>query len=37
MQFMRFLVSEDGQDIIGGLGQKVLAPEQAHTQFAKLK
>lgn len=37
MQFMRFLVSEDGQDIIGALGQKVLAPEQAHTQFAKLK
>lgn len=36
-QFLRFLVSEDGQDIIGGLGQKVLAPEQAHTQFAKLK
>jgi len=37
MQFLRFLVSEDGQDIIGALGQKVLAPEQAHAQFAKLK
>jgi phosphate transport system substrate-binding protein len=37
MQFLRFLVSEDGQDIIGGLGQKVLAPEHAHVQFAKLK
>ena len=37
LQFLRFLVSEDGQDIIGGLGQKVLAPEQAHAQHAKLR
>ena len=37
IQFLRFLVSEDGQDIIGSLGQKVLAPEQAHVEFAKLK
>lgn len=37
MQFLRFLVSEDGQDIIGSLGQKVLAPDQAHVQFAKLR
>jgi phosphate transport system substrate-binding protein len=37
MQVLRFLVSEDGQDVIRNLGQKTLSPEQAHTHFAKLK
>jgi len=37
MQVLRFLVSEDGQDVIRDLGQKTLSPEQAHTHFAKLK
>lgn len=36
-QFLRFLVSEDGQELIADMGQKALGPEQAHTYFDKLK
>jgi phosphate transport system substrate-binding protein len=36
MQFLRFLVSEDGQETISALGQRRLSPEQAHHEFAKL-
>ncbi|MFM7261637.1 MAG: PstS family phosphate ABC transporter substrate-binding protein [bacterium] len=36
-QFLRFLVSEDGQELITEMGQKALSPEQAHLHFNKLK
>jgi len=36
MQFLRFLVSEDGQWAIGELGQRKISPEQAHASFAAL-
>lgn len=36
-QFLRFLVSEDGQELIADMGQKALGPEQAHQHFDKLK
>ncbi|MEY3144049.1 MAG: hypothetical protein RLY21_2542 [Planctomycetota bacterium] len=37
MQFLRFLVSDDGQWAIGELGQRKISPEQAHAYFKKLK
>lgn len=36
MQFLRFLVSDDGQWAIGELGQRKISPEQAHAYFKKL-
>jgi phosphate transport system substrate-binding protein len=36
VQFLRFLVSDDGQWVIGELGQRKIAPEQAHAYFRKL-
>jgi phosphate transport system substrate-binding protein len=36
MQFLRFLVSEDGQWTIGELGQRKISPEQAHASFKRL-
>jgi phosphate transport system substrate-binding protein len=36
MQFLRFLVSEDGQWAIGELGQRKISPAQAHASFAAL-
>jgi len=36
-QFLRFLVPEDGQELIAAIGQKALGPEQAHQHFDKLK
>jgi phosphate transport system substrate-binding protein len=36
MQLLRFLVSDDGQWAIGELGQRKIAPEQAHAYFKKL-
>jgi hypothetical protein len=36
MQFLRFLVSDDGQWVIGALGQRQIAPEQAHASFKRL-
>jgi phosphate transport system substrate-binding protein len=36
MQFLRFLVSDDGQWAIGELGQRKILPEQAHAYFRKL-
>lgn len=36
-QLLRFLVSEDGQTLIGELGQRTLAPEAAHRFFDSLK
>lgn len=36
MQFLRFLVSDDGQWAIGELGQRKISPEQAHATFRKL-
>jgi len=35
-QLMRFLVSEDGQEILGHLGQKTLSPAQAHEMFRRI-
>jgi phosphate transport system substrate-binding protein len=35
-QFLRFLVSEDGQWAIGELGQRKISPVQAHASFAAL-
>jgi phosphate transport system substrate-binding protein len=37
IQLMRFLVSQDGQELIEGLGQITLSPEQAHAEYAKTK
>jgi len=36
MQFLRFLVSEDGQTLVGELGQKRISPEAAHESFRLL-
>jgi phosphate transport system substrate-binding protein len=36
-QLLRFLLSEDGQTLIGDLGQRTLAPEAAHRFFDSLK
>jgi len=36
-QLMRFFLSEDGQTLIGELGQRTLAPEAAHRFFDSLK
>ena len=36
-QLLRFLLSEDGQTLIGELGQRTLAPEAAHRAFDSLK
>lgn len=36
MQFLRFLVSDDGQWAIGELGQRKIAPDQAHAFFKNL-
>jgi ABC-type phosphate transport system substrate-binding protein len=36
-QLLRFLVSEDGQDILGQLGQKTLSPGQAQEMFRRVR
>jgi phosphate transport system substrate-binding protein len=36
-KFLQFTLSQDGQDIIEELGQKTLAPKDAHAMFAKVK
>lgn len=36
VQFLRFLVSDDGQWVVGELGQRKIAPEQAHAYFKTL-
>ena len=36
-KFLQFTLSQDGQEIIGDLGQKTLAPKDAHAMFAKVK
>ena len=36
MQFLRFLVSDDGQWVIGELGQRKISPEQANAAFKRL-
>lgn len=35
-KFLQFLLSQDGQEIIGDLGQKTLSPKDAHAMHAKL-
>jgi len=35
-QLLRFLVSEDGQEILGQLGQKTLSPAQAQEMFRRI-
>lgn len=37
MQFLRFLVSQDGQELIGDLGQITLDAATAHAEYAKTK
>lgn len=37
MQFLRFLVSQDGQELIGDLGQITLDAAAAHAEFAKTR
>lgn len=36
-KFLQFTLSQDGQEIIGELGQKTLSPKDAHAMSAKLK
>ena len=36
-KFLQFLLSQDGQEIIGDLGQKTLAPKDAHAMTAKVR
>lgn len=36
IQFLRFLVSDDGQWVIGEIGQRRITPEQAHAAFRTL-
>lgn len=36
MQFLRYLVSEDGQDLVGELGQLRISPEYAHATMRRL-
>ena len=36
-KLLQFLVSQDGQEIVEDLGQKTLAPKDAHAMFAKVK
>jgi len=36
LQLLRYLVSEDGQEILGALGQLTLAPEQAHEMTRRI-
>lgn len=35
-QLLRFLISEDGQEILRELGQKTLSPAQAHDMFRRI-
>jgi phosphate transport system substrate-binding protein len=37
MQFLRFLLSQDGQEVIADLGQFTLSAEQAHAETAKTR
>ena len=37
MKFLQFLVSQDGQELIGDLGQKTLSPAQAHEMTNRVK